>query len=114
VVTVISALLRKNDFLGRYGGEEFIFFFQNADQKTGIAIAERVRKAIVDHPVKIDAGETPISASFGVAMAPEQEDPGPNAGVDVLIRQADEALYQAKAAGRNRVVCFTGSEKRAV
>ncbi|MDR2102646.1 MAG: GGDEF domain-containing protein [Treponema sp.] len=106
VVSIISLLLRKNDFLGRYGGEEFVFLFHNADRKTGIAIAERVRKAILNHPVKINAGKITISASFGVAMAPEQEIPGEDINIEALVHNADIALYQAKATGRNKVVCF--------
>jgi diguanylate cyclase (GGDEF)-like protein len=115
VVTVISALLRKNDFLGRYGGEEFVLLFHNADQKTGIAIAERIREAIAKRPVPLALGEVPISASFGVAAAPEGEIPGEETGIEVLIHRADVALYQAKATGRNKVVCFdVHTEKRAV
>jgi diguanylate cyclase (GGDEF)-like protein len=125
VVTIISSMLRKNDFLGRYGGEEFMFFFSHADKKTGIAIAERVREAIAASPVNITAGPIPISASFGVVLTevadlPELDPHSPaqagssaaetgtsGEGVfEQLIRYADLALYQAKEAGRNRVVCY--------
>jgi diguanylate cyclase (GGDEF)-like protein len=115
VVAVISPLLRKNDFLGRYGGEEFIFFFHNTNQKTGIAIAERIREALINRPLKLTPGEIVISASFGVAIAPEREIPGENINVEVLVHSADIALYQAKASGRNKVVCFEAvAEKKMV
>jgi diguanylate cyclase (GGDEF)-like protein len=128
VVTIISSMLRKNDFLGRYGGEEFMFFFSRADKKTGIAIAERVREAIAATPVKTGAGPVAITASFGVVLSgdvdfPEPEAPaaeragepveaGENAGfLEQLIRCADQALYTAKKEGRNRVICFEPEKK---
>ncbi|MDR1239466.1 MAG: GGDEF domain-containing protein [Treponema sp.] len=123
VVTIIASMLRKNDFLGRYGGEEFMFFFSHADKKTGVGIAERVREAIASSPVKIGAGLVPISASFGVILtedadlpALEPQDAGKRDAAEAgkngegvfeyLIRCADLALYQAKEGGRNRVVCY--------
>jgi diguanylate cyclase (GGDEF)-like protein len=125
VVTIISSMLRKNDFLGRYGGEEFMFFFSRADKKTGIAIAERVREAIAANPVNISAGPVFITASFGVVMtedleiaetsAPADEqgrEPGEAGGIlEQLIRCADMALYEAKEGGRNRVVYFEREKK---
>jgi diguanylate cyclase (GGDEF)-like protein len=106
IVTVVSAFLRKNDFLGRYGGEEFVFDFSYADRKTGIAIAERVREAIANTPVQLRDGPAFISASFGVAMALEEGSPGEINDLETCIHNADIALYQAKKEGRNRVVCY--------
>jgi diguanylate cyclase (GGDEF)-like protein len=121
VVTIISSMLRKNDFLGRYGGEEFMFFFSRADKKTGIAIAERVREAIAATPVKTGAGPVSITASFGVVLSGDVDFPGPagepgDAGksadfLEQLIRCADQALYRAKKEGRNRVICFEREKK---
>jgi diguanylate cyclase (GGDEF)-like protein len=112
VVTIISYQLRKNDFLGRYGGEEFVFFFDRANRKTGRAIAERVRKAIANTPVMLDSGPVSISASFGVAMLEDAQAAGEGSGVLVpLIRSADLAMYRAKQEGRNKVVCFTKKMK---
>jgi diguanylate cyclase (GGDEF)-like protein len=121
VVTVISSLLRKNDFLGRYGGEEFVFFFSHADRTMGIAIAERMRKAISKTPLRLESAEVSITASFGVCISvyagnavpggtftgkspPHSE--GEKGSLEALIHNADLALYRAKAEGRNRVVCF--------
>jgi diguanylate cyclase (GGDEF)-like protein len=107
VVRVISSILRKNDFMGRYGGEEFVFFFSDADMKTSVAIAERVRETIAVNPIMLENGPVPITASFGVAVTSSayHEPPG-NELVDRLINSADMAMYQAKKAGRNRVVSF--------
>ncbi|MDR3160183.1 MAG: GGDEF domain-containing protein [Spirochaetaceae bacterium] len=113
VVTVVSAFLRKNDFLGRYGGEEFVFYFSYADRTTGIAIAERVREAIANTPVQLRDGAAFISASFGVAMALDGDYPGEINDLETCIHNADIALYQAKKAGRNRVVCYVQEEEQA-
>ena len=111
IVTVVSAFLRKNDFLGRYGGEEFVFYFSYADRNTGIAIAERVREAIASTPVQLRDGPAFISASFGLAMALDEARPGEINDLETCIHNADIALYQAKKTGRNRVVCYTREEE---
>jgi diguanylate cyclase (GGDEF)-like protein len=122
VVSIISSMLRKNDFLGRYGGEEFVFFFSHTDKKTGIAIAERVREAIAGNPVRLGTGAVFISASFGVVLAADAgqggegtEPPANGSGdklLEILIRYADLALYRAKQNGRNQVICFEKEEEK--
>jgi diguanylate cyclase (GGDEF)-like protein len=121
VTRVVSGGLRKNDFLGRYGGEEFTFFFYNADEKTGAAIAERLRQALELTPVRLVKmnttlnSEAPFSeqavtvtASFGVAFAAAGEIPKSGAAefVQLMVNNADIALYKAKRSGRNRVVLY--------
>jgi diguanylate cyclase (GGDEF)-like protein len=105
VVNVVSSALRKNDFMGRYGGEEFVFFFGGADQKTSMTIAERIRETIASRPINLESGPVFITASFGVAVANSVEFPSDDY-INGLINNADMAMYQAKKAGRNRVVCF--------
>jgi diguanylate cyclase (GGDEF)-like protein len=122
VVSIISSMLRKDDFLGRYGGEEFVFFFSHADKKTGIAIAERVREAVAGNPVRLGTGAVFISASFGVVLAADAEQGGADPEsplndsgeklLETLIRYADLALYRAKQSGRNRVICFEQEEEK--
>jgi diguanylate cyclase (GGDEF)-like protein len=110
VVSVVSRVLRKNDFMGRYGGEEFTFFFNRADLNTGMAIAERAREILVNNPVNLENGPVTVTASFGVAMADLSIFPDDRRYLSVLIRHADTALYHAKNAGRNRVVCYSAAE----
>ncbi|MDR1950516.1 MAG: diguanylate cyclase [Spirochaetaceae bacterium] len=110
-VKVISSALRKNDFMGRYGGEEFILFFSGADLETGIIIAERVRKSLASSPVNLEAGPADISASFGVTLASYGEDLSDPNLIQNLINNADIALYEAKNTGRNRVVSFYKGQK---
>jgi diguanylate cyclase (GGDEF)-like protein len=106
VVKVVSATLRRDDFMGRYGGEEFVFFFHGVPAETGLAIAERIRESIFNNPVPLENGPTVISASFGLAPVPARTDQEEPSTIENLIHQADIALYQAKAAGRNRVISF--------
>jgi diguanylate cyclase (GGDEF)-like protein len=107
VVRVISAILRKNDFMGRYGGEEFVFFFNGADMDTSVAIAERIRETIASNPIRLESGPVFISASFGVAVTPVDFNGSvEDEYIDRIINNADMAMYQAKKAGRNRVVAF--------
>jgi diguanylate cyclase (GGDEF)-like protein len=108
-VQIITSLLRKNDFLGRYGGEEFVFFFRGADETTGLHIAERVRVAMENTPVMVESAPVKVTASFGLAMTDtvkKPENAKDEGCLEILISNADAALYQAKNQGRNRVVCF--------
>jgi diguanylate cyclase (GGDEF)-like protein len=107
VVNVVSSILRKNDFMGRYGGEEFVFFFGAADLETSVAIAERIRETIASKPIRLENGPVPITASFGVAVAgPDFDELPGDEFIDRIINNADMAMYQAKKSGRNRVVSF--------
>jgi diguanylate cyclase (GGDEF)-like protein len=89
--------LRQVDLSARFGGEEFLVLLSYADLATGIACAERMRAAMQDCVIAVNAGEVRFSASFGVATAPGSGD------FEDLYRRADAALYRAKATGRNRV-----------
>jgi diguanylate cyclase (GGDEF)-like protein len=113
-VQVISIILRKNDFMGRYGGEEFIFLFNGADKDMGLVIAERMREALIANPMTMKAGPVPLSASFGVAMIIDGGNPDEKSYIQNLINNADIALYQAKKTGRNKVVGFTPQDKAPV
>lgn len=110
VVAVIGHVLRGDDMLGRYGGEEFIFLLPRTDTIHGMKIAERVRKAIENNPVQVESQAIPITASLGLVSIcqPESE---PDDGIENFITErlklADMALYQAKKQGRNRVVLVT-------
>jgi diguanylate cyclase (GGDEF)-like protein len=92
---VMRKQLRSFELVYRLGGEEFLIVLPGVSVPEGGAIAERVRAGIESaHPAGLD-----ITASFGVAGAP-----GGETDFETLFRAADEALYEAKRAGRNRVV----------
>jgi diguanylate cyclase (GGDEF)-like protein len=105
VVRTVERGLRKNDFVGRYGGEEFIFFLYSADEQAGFGIVERLRKGLEETPVMLENGAVAVYASFGVVNC-AMEDPSAENYVQRLIGAADTALYAAKRAGRNRVMIY--------
>ncbi len=98
VAEVLQEAVRKNDVLGRIGGEEFGIFLPATDAPEARRCAERLRAA-VEHAVRSPDDEAPITISAGVAHTDGSE------SWDALYQRADARLYQAKRAGRNRVVC---------
>lgn len=94
--------LREYDGAGRYGGEEFVIVAPNCDRRQAAGLAERIRTAIADRPFPTHDGTLAVTMSFGVTAG----EPGSDEEAAHLIRAADEALYQAKEQGRNKVVVF--------
>jgi diguanylate cyclase (GGDEF)-like protein len=92
--------LRSYDFVGRYGGEEFLILVPGCDLADLIATAERLRCSIADHPIATCVGNVPVTVSMGLASTAEK---GLDPDWQQLLRAADAALYIAKAEGRNRV-----------
>jgi diguanylate cyclase (GGDEF)-like protein len=95
--TRMRSAIRAYDSIGRYGGEEFLIVLPDCDTSAAVVVAERAR-ASVARPVRVNDLDLPMSISLGVASLPNGSDDR-----DALIRAADEALYRAKAGGRNRV-----------
>lgn len=93
-----KSCIREIDYIGRYGGEEFIILLPDAHVKASMNIAERLRNAITKKPIQIDDKEISITASLGVACRDES-----STTLETLIAQADQALYIAKHNGRNCV-----------
>ncbi|MBV9303522.1 MAG: diguanylate cyclase [Acidobacteriaceae bacterium] len=91
--------MRPYDQVGRYGGEEFLVVLPNCELEQAAHQAERMRTKLQSSAMMIDGVEVRVSASFGVTVSDGSErDP------EVFVRVADEALYRAKASGRNCVV----------
>src|SRR3954451_7781513 len=96
--------LRPGDIVARFGGDEFgILIDRLADESEALAIADRVSSAFA-HPFSIDGVDHFVSASIGVAVARTGEQRSVNA--ELLIRDADAAMYRAKEGGRSRCVLF--------
>jgi diguanylate cyclase (GGDEF)-like protein len=97
--------IRDTDLAARYGGEEFVVVLCEATMADALICLERVRAAVAEARVSGAQGGT--TASIGVAVY----DPAmrPNVSVTALLRQADAALYQAKARGRDRIVVAEGA-----
>jgi diguanylate cyclase (GGDEF)-like protein len=96
VAARLAAQLRATDLVGRYGGEEFAAVLQDAE--LGSALPERLRASIADLPIETQSGPLAVTVSIGVSRL----QPG-DASLKDLLARADEALYEAKRSGRNRV-----------
>jgi diguanylate cyclase (GGDEF)-like protein len=93
---VAASIMRDSDFVGRYGGEEFVVLLPKTGVEGAVVVAEMLRAAI--QAVRVASVDRALSASFGIAVIPDHAG---DAGS--LLRSADRALYAAKRAGRNRV-----------
>jgi diguanylate cyclase (GGDEF)-like protein len=96
----LQALVRTEDVLARYGGEEFVVLCRDTTADKAAVIAERIRKTTETLAVVHSNDPIRITVSAGIAMIPHTNIPD----VDRFVAAADEALYQAKRGGRNRVV----------
>jgi diguanylate cyclase (GGDEF)-like protein/PAS domain S-box-containing protein len=90
--------LRSFDIFGRYGGEEFIALLPGANAACVNDAAERLRATVANLSVPTEKGSASVTISLGIANLSDF----PNATLDELLNQADQALYRAKTAGRNR------------
>jgi diguanylate cyclase (GGDEF)-like protein len=99
---VITATVRAADIAGRLGGEEFAILLPETPGADAAILAERLRQRMRETVVGYQGATITFTSSFGVA-----ESRGESKSLDELINQADAALYQAKAEGRDRVVCRT-------
>jgi len=96
--SMMQRSIRKTDFVGRYGGEEFLIILPRTDAAGAAIMAERVRASLAGVPMHDAESSTfQVTASLGIAEYVDGDDE------DSLISRADAALYRAKEAGRNRV-----------
>jgi diguanylate cyclase (GGDEF)-like protein/PAS domain S-box-containing protein len=101
VSRTIHGSMRKIDMVARYGGEEFVVLLVETELASAVHVAERVRQAVERWSLLTERGTARVTVSVGVsARGPETPD------LDALIHRADEAMYAAKQAGRNRVVAL--------
>lgn len=97
------ASVRNYDYVGRYGGEEFLIVLTECSALNLAATAERMRAYVAEKPITTDAGPIPVTVSMGMA-AGQGGIPELLRGEE-LVRAADKALYCAKHNGGNRVEC---------
>lgn len=98
IAAKLQQLLREFDIVGRFGGEEFIIMLEDTPLPIARKVAERLRSGVEHELVQCDEQNISLTISLGLTQAAARDD------VRGLIRRADDALYQAKEEGRNRVV----------
>jgi diguanylate cyclase (GGDEF)-like protein len=106
VATSLREEIRESDILARFGGEEFVITFTDIDRKKGKQFAERIRQKIASLGWKVQGQEVKITTSIGVHCLVEEALEQDSFDIDALLNYADQALYAAKAGGRNSVVFF--------
>ncbi|WP_323664098.1 diguanylate cyclase [Pectobacterium carotovorum] len=98
IAEILYESTRNSDYVFRYGGEEFMIVLIETPKVAAHTIIERLRKKIQDHPIHLQNGESvTMTISAGIAVYSGHPD------YECLIKAADDALYQAKANGRNRI-----------
>lgn len=103
VAQICAMHLRPNDFLGRFGGEEFVILLPETKLEDARSIAERLRLLIESTPIQTDIGAVNTTISIGVAIKEKSAD----MSIDQLLSRADRAMYRAKQTGRNRVILWS-------
>lgn len=93
----LRSMIRETDIAGRIGGEEFVLILPGTDAMTAVSIIERLRLAVAEHTFEVGSRLTRVTASFGISVSRGRKD----LTWDILQHEADQALYAAKAAGRN-------------
>lgn len=100
IARILRDTVRTVDAVGRYGGEEFVAILPHTSIDEARQTGERVRRAVEDHRFRAGDKELRVTVSIGVASHPSERIDSPSA----MVREADQALYRAKDAGRNRVM----------
>ena len=102
VLQLLAKAMRKSlrdvDFIGRYGGEEFVILMPETNAEEALAAMEKLRTKVENSPFNFRKERVPITMSFGVSEFHSLEDG------ETVFERADKALYQAKAEGRNRCI----------
>ncbi|MBI5848109.1 MAG: diguanylate cyclase [Nitrospirae bacterium] len=102
---IFKSVSRETDVVVRYGGEEFVIILPNTAEDEAITLAGRILQSVRETEIKINATETVnITVSGGVASFPQNASTAKD-----LLNAADSAMYAAKTAGRNTIVCYQGN-----
>ncbi|HEY8585377.1 MAG TPA: GGDEF domain-containing protein [Rhodanobacter sp.] len=105
LISSVTSTLRADDEIGRVGGEEFVVLAPHTPLEGVVVLGERIRATLAATPLEIDGETLHLTVSIGAAVAlPGDRD------VDGVLRRADMALYQAKRAGRDRVVAAPSND----
>jgi len=98
VAHLLQESLRESDILGRYGGEEFSVLLPSTEMDQAVIAAQRLLTHVAETPIRTEAGELHVQLSIGAAGMSKD-----TPTLHALINRADQAMYMAKEAGRNRL-----------
>jgi diguanylate cyclase (GGDEF)-like protein len=107
LASVFKETIRSSDYAARYGGEEFIIILPEISPEQGVEAAERIRRKVGEQRFEGDGEAIEVTISVGVASYPENGE-----DAETVIRNADEALYEAKKLGRNQVILADANTKK--
>jgi diguanylate cyclase (GGDEF)-like protein len=99
---ICKAAIRKNDVLGRYGGEEFVIVLPDTDQRTAAELAERLRIAVQNNVFNIEVEGRVVAHRQTMSMGVSQMSPDMQT-IEAFLESADKKLYQSKQTGRNKI-----------
>jgi len=95
---ILNQTSRKTDFVGRFGGEEFLVVLPELDHEQAMMLAERIRRKIESNTIGYQEKQVAITVSIGVSTFPEH-----GTDIEKLVKASDDAMYKAKRSGRNQV-----------
>lgn len=98
ISSIMRAAIREQDVIARWGGEEFLFLLTETDAPGAAVLAEKVRLAVESASLQYDNAAIAVTVTMGVTTFDQA------LGIDGTIRRADDALYEGKHQGRNRVI----------
>ncbi len=103
ISSLLKASVRKKDTVARYGGEEFILILPEAGLEQSFVIAERIRQLVENTPFEVGRAQVNLTLSMGISNFPSHR----VKSREELVKMADQALYDAKRGGRNKICIFT-------
>ncbi len=104
ISSLLKTSVRKKDTVARYGGEEFILILPEAGLEESFTIAERIRRLVESTVFEVGGAQVNLTLSMGISNFPSHR----AKSKEELVKMADQALYDAKRGGRNRVCIFAG------
>ncbi|MCW8355693.1 MAG: diguanylate cyclase [Marinomonas sp.] len=104
IAKILGGSIRKTDFVGRYGGEEFAILLPNTDAAGALFFCETVRKKIAETKIKLPNMDISVTMSFGISEVKKTDQ-----SKSEWLSRSDEALYKAKEGGRNQSVVFSAT-----
>lgn len=104
--SLLQKSIRQGDIACRYGGDEFIIIMPGLHKKDAEQRAESLRLEVKNIPIKTTSGMVFVTASIGIALYPEHGD-----NLEQIMKASDDALYEAKNAGRNRISIWEDTDK---